>query len=136
MPEHRDLRMDKYGLTQYRYRELRNFCLQYAEKKRELAEIRSAYNSPQITGMPHGGAVSDPVGRNSERAAQLSHDLDIIEEAARTVCGEEWFAMVLAVASERMPYDVLCALRVVRLSRDKFYAARRRFFYELDKIKK
>lgn len=32
----RDLSMDKYGISKHMYRELYNFCLQYAEKKTRI----------------------------------------------------------------------------------------------------
>lgn len=82
MPNKRDLRLERYSIGKYAYRELHNFCLQYPEKKRRLRELESPYKSPQITGMPSGNGPGDPTGRNAERASVLSGDIELIERTA------------------------------------------------------
>lgn len=84
----RDLRMERYSIGKYAYRELHNFCLQYPDKKRRLRELQSPYKSPQITGMPSGSGPGDPTGRIAERAAVLSQDIDMIERAANKAAGQ------------------------------------------------
>ena len=92
MPNKRDLRLERYSIGKYAYRELHNFCLQYPEKKRRLRELESPYKSPQITGMPSGSGPGDPTGRNADRASVLSGDIELIERTAAAVsCGRRKF---------------------------------------------
>lgn len=130
MSTKRDLNLDKYSIGKYAYRELRNFCLQYPEKKRKLRELQSPYRSPQVTGMPSGGGPGDPTGRNAERAAALSRDIELIERAANQAAGRDaqWLMrnVTQGIAYEYMP---------VNCGRRKFYEMRRLFFYLLAKEK-
>ena len=89
MPNKRDLRLDKYNIGTWAYRELNNFCKQYKSKKRRLKELESPYKSPQITGMPSGGGPGDPTGRNAERASVLSGDIELIERTAAAAAGKD-----------------------------------------------
>lgn len=89
MPNKRDLRLERYSIGKYAYRELHNFCLQYPEKKRRLRELESPYKSPQITGMPSGNGPGDPTGRNAERASVLSGDIELIERTAAAAAGKD-----------------------------------------------
>ena len=82
MPDKKDLKLDQYGIGKYTYRELHNFCLQYPEKKRRLRELENPYSGPKWTGLPSGGVAGDPTGRNAERAAVASADIDLIERTA------------------------------------------------------
>ena len=126
MPNKRDLKMERYSIGKYAYRELHNFCLQYPDKKRKLRELQSPYRSPQITGMPSGSGPGDPTGRSAERAAVLSQDIDMIERAAHKAAGRDAQSILknvtLGIAWEYLP---------VSCGRRKFYDMRRLFFYLL-----
>ena len=122
MPNKRDLKMERYSIGKYAYRELHNFCLQYPDKKRKLRELQSPYRSPQITGMPSGSGPGDPTGRSAERAAVLSQDIDMIERAANKAAGRDAQSILknvtLGIAWEYLP---------VSCGRRKFYDMRRLF---------
>lgn len=130
----RDLKLDEYNITKLQYRELHNFCLQYADKKRRLADLRDPYRSPQITGLPHGSGVSDPTGKAAERAAILTQEIEMIEQTAIEVAPEEYQNMLLAV-TEDVPWHFLQLLRGMRMPEKKFNAARRKFFFLLARRK-
>lgn len=130
MPNKKDLKLDQYGIGKYTYRELHNFCLQYPEKKRRLRELENPYSGPKWTGLPSGGVAGDPTGRNAERAAAASADIDLIERTASKVAGKDalWLIknVTQGIAWEYMP---------VSCGRRKFYDMRRMFFYFLAKSK-
>ena len=127
MPSKRDLNLGEYDIGKYAYRELHNFCLQYPEKKKKLADLRNPYKSPVITGMPHGSGVGDPTGIHATKAAMLAADCELIEQTAAEAGGGFFQSLLVNVTNEHMPWEVLCP----PCGRRQFYEARRKFFYLL-----
>ena len=130
MPNKRDLKMERYSIGKYAYRELHNFCLQYPDKKRKLRELQSPYRSPQITGMPSGSGPGDPTGRIAERAAVLSQDIDMIERAAAEASPTERDLFLLAV-TEDVSWAYMKMLKNMQMGEKKFNRRRRKFYYLL-----
>ena len=130
MPNKRDLKMERYSIGKYAYRELHNFCLQYPDKKRKLRELQSPYRSPQITGMPSGSGPGDPTGRIAERAAVLSQDIDMIERAAAEASPTERDLFLLAV-TEDVSWAYMKMLKNMQMGEKKFNRRRRKFYYIL-----
>jgi hypothetical protein len=135
MPSKRDLKLDEYNIGKYAYRELHNFCLQYPYKKQRLADLRSPYHSPQVTGLPHGNDVGQPTEDNAERAANLSHDCEIIEQAAIQASAEDYQCIILAVTQD-IPWYYLRALRGLKTNEKYFNLERHEFYYYLAKKKR
>lgn len=135
MSSKRDLKLDQYNIGVYAYRELHNFCLQYPHKKQQIADFRSPYNSPQITGMPNGNGAGDPTGSNAERAALLSQECELIEQTAIEASGEEYQCMILSVTQD-VPWHYLKMLKDLKASQNKFNDERRLFYYLLAKKRK
>ena len=130
MPNKRDLKMERYSIGKYAYRELHNFCLQYPDKKRKLRELQSPYRSPQITGMPSGSGPGDPTGRIAERAAVLSQDIDMIERAAAEASPTERDLFLLAV-TEDVSWAYMKMLKNMQMGEKNFNRRRRKFYYIL-----
>ena len=135
MPSKRDLKLDEYNIGKYAYRELHNFCLQYPYKKQRLADFRSPYHSPQITGLPHGNDVGQPTESSAERAVDLSHDCEMSEQAAIQARTEDYQNLIRAVTQD-MPWYYLQSVFDLHTARDKFDAERRYFYYLLAEKKK
>ena len=135
MASKRDLKLDEYNIGKYAYRELHNFCLQYPYKKQRLADLRRPYHSPQITGMPHGNDAGQPTEDNAERAAVLSHDCEIIEQAAIQASAKDYQNIIRAVTQD-MPWYYLQSVFGLKTARHTFDAERRYFYYLLAKKKK
>jgi hypothetical protein len=135
MPSKRDLKLDEYNIGKYAYRELHNFCLQYPYKKQRLADLRSPYKSPQITGLPHGSDAGQPTEDSAERAAILSSDCEMIEQTAIQVSAEDYQCIILAVTQD-VPWYYLRTLKDLSTPRNKFEAERRYFYYLLAQKKK
>lgn len=135
MPGKRDLKLDQYNIGVYAYRELHNFCLQYPHKKQQLADLRSPYNSPQITGLPHGNDVSQPTENYAERAAILSKDCELIEQTAIEVSSDDYQCIILSVTQD-VPWNYLRMLKGLKTYEKGFNNERRKFYYLLAKKKK
>ena len=135
MSSKRDLKLDEYNIGKYAYRELHNFCLQYPYKKQRLADLRSPYHSPQITGMPHGSDAGQPTEDNAERAAILSGDCEIIEQAALQASAKDYQNIIRAVTQD-MPWYYLQSVFGLKTCEKYFRNEQHRFYYLLAKKKK
>jgi hypothetical protein len=135
MPSKRDLKLDEYNIGKYAYRELHNFCLQYPYKKQRLAELRSPYRSPRITGLIHGNGAGQPTEDNAERAAVLSRDCEMIEQAAMEASAEDCQYIIKAVTQD-MPWYYLRSVYGLRTYERGFRKELHRFYYYLAKKKK
>lgn len=135
MPTKRDLKLDEYNIGKYAYRELHNFCLQYPYKKQRLADLRSSYHSPVITGLPHGNDVGQPTEDSAERAAILSHDCEMIEQAAIQTSAEDYQNLIRSVTQD-MPWYYLRSVFGMEMNEKYFNLERHQFYYLLAKKKK
>lgn len=128
MPNQKDLNLEKYEISKYRYRELKNFCLQYNEKKQQLAALRGLgaviYNDE-----PHGSEISNPTAAKAERAQQLVQDIEMIEQTAMEVDSVNYHSLLANVTNTNMSYEYIGP----SCSRRQFYQARRMFFFLLNK---
>lgn len=135
MSSKRDLKLDEYNIGKYAYRELHNFCLQYPYKEQRLADLRSPYHSPVITGLPHGNVAGQPTEDNAERAAILSHDCEMIEQAAIQANAEDYQNIIRAVTQD-MPWYYLRSVFGLKTYEKGFRREMRYFYYLLAKKKK
>lgn len=120
-----DLKLDDYEISKYAYRELRYFCLQYPEKKRQLRDCYSL-SSHGFKGAPSGGGVSDPTQAQAFKAIRLSESCELIEQTAITVDSSiyQYIIKNVTTESEYRTLNVPCGRR-------QFYEARRKFFFLL-----
>lgn len=129
MPYKRDLKLDKYDIGTFAYRELNNFCKQYTGKKKRLRELQSPYKTPKITNMPESRAIGDPTGKYAKKAAIVSNDIDMIERAARQASPTEYELFLLAV-TEDVTWNYMRLLKNMKMN-EKVFNDRRRYFYYL-----
>ena len=130
MREYR-LRLDEYGISGERYRELLHMCRQYDEMRRRLDRIRAGAEDPHASGSGAAGLVKDPTGNRAVRAADswCAARIHAIEQAAiaadPSLCRYILRNVTRGVSYERM--DAPCGRR-------QFFEVRRRFFWELDQL--
>lgn len=133
----RDLKLEQYNISKLQYRELHNFCLQYTDKKRQLANLRDPYRSPRITGLPHGSGIGDPTSKTAERVAMLAADIELIEQTVIEVCREikfpEEYQNVLYSVTSDVPLHFLQLLKGSCLTKYSYDKARRIFYFKLAK---
>lgn len=101
--------MSEHNITRMKYNELKYFCMQYDEKRRELHKEN---------------------GLNTVKSkAMLQKDIELIEQTASEADAEicEW---ILKNVTEGIGYEYLGG---VPKARKQFYESRRYFFYLLSK---
>lgn len=131
----RHLKLEKYGITGKRYKELSGFCEQYPDWKRELANYSyvSAVQYKQTPGSPNKGE-SDPTSRAAIRLAMYEHNCQLIERVAKMASEEFWEYIIKSVCYE-VPTLYLIQMDGMCIERSAFYERRRYFFYLLDEEK-
>ncbi len=121
-----DVKLDEHEISKYAFRELRNFCLQYHEKKDKLNALRSLSAAP-MTGTPRGGNVSNPTEKKAIRAERLAADCELIEKTLMEVGPEIYPWLLRSVTEENATwYNMQPPIGV-----NQFYKMRRRFYKHL-----
>lgn len=114
--------MEAYELSPHRYRELKHFCLQYQEYKKELEAIE---NSDGYLEKHY-----DPTSELAVRENELRHAIGLIEMTARET--ERFLAdRILKVVTE----DVNVKGLTMPCSRECMEELRRRYYWLLHKRK-
>lgn len=125
----KDLALKKYEISKERYRELKYFCLQYEEWKRQLSYFGMSVKSPQLTGMPGGkNGVSDPTADEAVKRSELTVKCALVEQTAIETDSELYSYLIKSVTQD-IPYEYIN----VPCGRRRFYEMRRRFFFFLSK---
>lgn len=130
----RSLNKDKYNLSDYRFRELYYFCLQYNEWNEKLNSKRNALKSLQISGMPSSGTSGNPTESAALECAELSYKCDMIEQAAKCADPELYEFIIYAVTNKDISFERLKIQKNIPCERDRYYNSRRKFYYYLDRI--
>ena len=125
MPNKRDLKLDKYNIDKYQYRELHNFCLQYSKKKQKADSLLGA-KGVAYTGMPGNTEPGNPTAKAAEMRAKLLADCKIIEESAKEA-DPSLYKQIIANVTEQIPFEFMG----VPCGRRQFYEIRRKFFFIL-----
>lgn len=122
----RDMSWEDYGISIYRYKELKAFCLQYPEKKEKL-EYGLKAAGEQIA---NSGQIGRPTENQAVKNSHLSKDCMMIEEAAK-VAASDLYPWILASVTEGLSYDELEAhtkFGKVPICKKDFYGIRRKFY--------
>lgn len=102
MPNVRALNKDKYNISNYRFRELYYFCLQYNEWRDALKEKRNPLQGTKYSGIPSSGDPGNPTESNAIECAELSHKCAAVESAAMAADPELYKYIIYAVTNENM----------------------------------
>ncbi len=125
MTDARDIRLGRYGIGKYRYRELKYFCRQYREKKTQLDAI-TEISASQASSVPSGTKMGDRTSQIALKRVSLQKDIEDIEQSAKEAdCAI--YAYLIGNVADGIPYEHLG----VPCGRRYFYEARKKFFYLL-----
>lgn len=119
---------NKYWIPKFRYLELKNWCLQYPDWKKDLASISELKTHSQIF---TSGNFSD-----STLATVLTRDkflvnITLLEDIAKQA--DDFLApWIIKGITENISYDYLHLKLDMPTSRDTYYDRYRRFFWLLD----
>lgn len=129
----RAINKDKYNISNYRFRELYYFCLQYEEWKQELKEKRNPLKAIQYSEAATSGTPGNPTANIGIECAELSHKCNMIEQAAQAADAELWEYILYAVTNENVTFNFLKTKKNMPCERDRYYNNRRKFYFILDK---
>lgn len=130
----RQLKLDNYGISDKRVKELSGFCEQYPDWKVFLANNVNTLRSKKIDGMPYSntGRTSDQTASLAIKRAEIQSKVDLIESTAKEASPELWEYIIKSVCYE-MPYWYIRDIMNAPIGRSLFYDTRRYFFWLLDK---
>lgn len=136
MPNVRALNKNKYNISNFRFRELYYFCLQYAEWKEQLQNMRNPLKGMQYSDMPGTGAPGNPTEAIAIRCEKLSRKCGLIERAAALADPELKNFIIYAVTNDKVSFTFLKAQKNIPCECDRYYNSRRKFYFYLDKLLK
>ena len=131
----RKLRLDKYGISNKRYKELCGFCEQYPEWLEELKSNTDTVRSVSVSGMPASSGTGDPTFVLASRRAELKKMCELIEQTALQA-NEDLHQYIIRSVCYEEPFWYLRDIKGMPCSQRSFYDYRRYFFYLLDQNKK
>lgn len=129
-----DLKLsEEYSISRHRYRELKEFCLQYEEKKASLQQLYTQSSVPPEVAVM-GGQSGKPTEMKAMRALKLKNEIELIDSCIKKACGDDVGLfeplkknVTLGIGFESLGY-VPCNIKT-------FYKKRKKFFYLLNKEK-
>jgi hypothetical protein len=136
LPNRRDLKLDDYGISRKRYKELCGFCEQYPEWIDELQYKTDILKSKTITDMP---LPPSRVGNQQEdlaiRRIELQKKCEVIEQTAIEADADLYKYIIKNVCYEKPIYYLINTMGMP-CSERSFRDKKRYFFYLLAKNKK
>lgn len=152
MPNKRNLKLDKYGISKHRYCELKNFCYQYNEWRDILKYQTDNLKTQELSGMPFTGGISDSTQNIAMKREALSRNCQLIEQtmiqAITTLkkgntskylydgdFHDLYDHLIKAVTNDDISYTYLDQVMNIPIGRDAYYKFKRYFYYLLDKNK-
>ena len=118
--------MKNFNISEYAYKELLYFCMQYGEKKKQVENgygVRAVrFNITQSKST----TLYDTTFENANNIIRLKNDIDMIERAAKET-DDQLYDYIIKNVSYSVPFDLLR----VPCGRRQFYNKRKYFFYRL-----
>ena len=127
-------RKNPYYISKYRFYELKNFCMQYAEWKKLIIQIDGYTNNHEIVHINKEKTKISIVESSVLLRDTLRARIDIVEEAAK-LTGSDLSKWILKGVTSPVSYDYLYLNLGIPCSRDTYYKRYRMFFYILDKLR-
>lgn len=125
----RPLNEKKYKISKYRFKELYYFCLQYNDWMKEIRENRMLSSIEQGEGK--GNNIGKPTENAGLRNADLTQRVKMIEQTAIEAAPDIYQYILLAVTNADYTYNYLRMMKGLPCGKNKFYLARRKFYYLL-----
>lgn len=127
---------NQYYIDKHRHYELKHFCLQYPEWKKEYDILGvPTMSTSMLELIPSSNIVGDPTARFAIKKAYYKERIELIERIAvetdRYLC-----AYILKAVTEGLSYNYLKTKLNIPCSRDTYYNRYRRFFWLLSESRK
>lgn len=122
---------NEYWISNYRYYELKYFCLQYSEYRRLCGSFdgyaKHAYSST------HAGGINKPTEKTAEVREYYDERVRMIEKAAGLtdpILGN----YILIGVTNGLAYDKIKARLNIPCGKDVYYKLYHKYFYILDRL--
>ena len=124
-----------YWISRHRFYELKHFCLQYGEWKKELNDI-SYYRSSTPNGQVRvHSKPGDPVTDAVIRRELLTDRIQMLKKAEEG-CSEDLGNYIFKGVTEGLSYENLLLQNGLPCCKDTYYETYRKFFWILSKLRK
>lgn len=125
-----------YYISRHRFYELKHFCLQYSEWKRELNDI-SLVSSHPFDGRQyvHNSGTGNPVFDAVARRELLTDRIQMVKKAEKA-CSEDLGSYVFKGVTDGISYEKLLLQNGIPCCKETYYEAYRKFFWVLSKLRK
>jgi hypothetical protein len=142
--------MTPWGISRWAYEELRAFCRQYPEKRKQADMLLglSAHGNIETyhkqegekqveygVVMPRGGNTSDPTASTVFKRDRYLADCDLIDRIAKAVDNGGWENALILNCCYGTGYEVIDPAVLPNSNRNAFFQARREFFFRLYEAK-
>ena len=124
---------NKWKINDEKYLELKHFCLQYPDWKKELSDIKYI-TARKIDYIYSKGTKSTLIEDQAIKIAELSNKISLIDNCAFEA--DEYLAnYIIKGVTEGKSYPWLEANMEIPAGRDVYYDRYRKFFWLLDKYR-
>ena len=128
---------NKYWISKHRYYELKHFCMQVPEWKKELAALDGYKSESKPIDISKTGTDESSVEKIALKRDEIRKRLRMISDAViQTDPIGHIGSFVLKGVTNNLPYEKLNARMSLPCSRDEYYEYYRKFFYILSGLRK
>lgn len=126
---------NKYYIDKHRYYELKHFCLQYKEWKKEYARCNDAVIfAAQLDRMPSSNTPSDVTAKYAIQKIYYADRIKLIERIA-VEADNFLYQYILKAVTEGLSYTNLKSVHNIPCGRDMYYDRYRKFFWLLSEAR-
>ena len=130
-------RKSPYWIPKHRYYELKHFCLQYQDWRHELSLIDGYYAvSAGVNEYVDSGSTCRPTEYYAEARMFYERRIEMVNLAAQKATDDIFGEVLVDAVTNGLSYEKLMARGDVNCGKEAWYAAYRRFFWILDKLRK
>lgn len=122
---------NKYWISKHRHYELKHFCLQYPQWKKEYAALlESSVSLSVVERTPSRNLPGDPTARRVAARLYYQEKINLIEKIAKET-DEVLYPYILKAVTEELSYTYLKSKLNIPCGRDMYYDRYRKFFWLL-----
>lgn len=127
---------NKYWISKHRHYELKHFCLQYPEWKKEYLTLGvPSASSAMLEVISSNYTPNDLTARYAIRRVYYAERIDLIEKIAKEA-DKYLYEYILRAVTEGLSYTYLKSRLKIPCGRDMYYDRYRRFFWLLNEARK
>lgn len=125
---------NKYWISRHRYYELKHFCLQYPEWKKQYNAEKEAWRKKIFPEIHKDSTYGDPTMFKAMTLYELDSKITLVEKAA-IEADRELASYILKAVTEGRSFAYLKSRLEMPCERDMYYDRYRRFFYILSNLR-